>query len=120
LLSSSNNFLDNNSFLNNNYALRIKGSRNNNIYNNNITINGYGLYFCCGARDNIAYNNNFIENIYWNANDGIGNIWDNGIIGNYWDDYNGTDNNEDGIGDEPYIITGGKFQDNYPLLNPIE
>jgi len=28
----------------------------------------------------------------------------NGIIGNYYDDYKGSDENEDGIGDSPYII----------------
>ena len=32
--------------------------------------------------------------------DGVeGTLWDNGTIGNYWGDYNGTDNNNDGIGD---------------------
>jgi hypothetical protein len=38
---------------------------------------------------------------------------------NYWSDYNGTDNNGDGIGDTPYIIND-ENQDNYPLMNPVE
>jgi len=44
------------------------------------------------------------------------NIWDNGTTGNYWSDYNGTDNDGDGIGDTPYII-GEDNQDNHPLMN---
>ena len=46
------------------------------------------------------------------------NIWDNGIEGNYWSNYNGTDNDSDGIGKTPYIIDE-KNQDNYPLMTPI-
>ena len=45
------------------------------------------------------------------------NIWDNGTVGNFWDDYHGTDNNNDGIGDTPYVIDGNN-QDNYPLVEP--
>jgi hypothetical protein len=44
------------------------------------------------------------------------NQWDNGTIGNYWDDYNGSDLDDDGIGDTPYIIPGpGGNQDNFPI-----
>jgi len=35
-------------------------------------------------------------------------------MGNYWDDYNGSDANRDGIGETPYIIDSDK--DNYPLI----
>ena len=39
-------------------------------------------------------------------------------LGNYWDDYNGIDSNDVGIGDLPYIFNDG--QDNYPLILPFE
>jgi hypothetical protein len=42
--------------------------------------------------------------------------WDNGTIGNYWDDYSGLDENDDGIGDTPYIIDENN-KDNNPLVN---
>jgi nitrous oxidase accessory protein NosD len=48
------------------------------------------------------------------------NIWyasPNGP-GNYWDDYNGSDENHDGIGDTPYEIYGAGNQDLYPLMTP--
>ncbi|MHA2475232.1 MAG: hypothetical protein ACXAES_18580 [Promethearchaeota archaeon] len=38
-------------------------------------------------------------------------------IGNFWNDYLGTDNDGDGIGDSPYYIAPD-IQDNYPLMSP--
>jgi hypothetical protein len=46
-------------------------------------------------------------------------LFDNGNVGNYWSDYNGTDGNGDGVGDEMYFI-GGILQDNYPLMTPVD
>ncbi|HDI46369.1 MAG TPA: hypothetical protein ENF82_01015, partial [Candidatus Methanomethylia archaeon] len=37
------------------------------------------------------------------------------FLGNYWDDYEGPDNNHDGIGDVPYLIEEHNA-DNYPLM----
>lgn len=44
-----------------------------------------------------------------------GNNWDNGMYGNYWPDYNGTDADGDGVGDTPYIINEVNI-DHYPLV----
>ncbi|MFX1499726.1 MAG: TIR domain-containing protein, partial [Promethearchaeota archaeon] len=65
----------------------------------------------------LLYYNNFTGNIDYHAiDDGINNIWDNGVIGNYWDNYTGGDANDDGIGDIPYNITGlAKSKDNFPI-----
>ena len=87
--------------------------------------NEQGFYFFM-CYNNSIYNNSFINNSRqvfdnWFINPGLPeelqsvNIWYNGITGNYWSDYNGTDSNEDGIGDTPYIINNLN-QDNYPLI----
>ena len=67
----------------------------------------------------MIYHNNFINNEQ-NAYDGCNNTWDNDYPsgGNFWDDYNGTDEDEDGIGDTPYPIPGGDNDDRYPLMEP--
>ncbi len=118
-----------NTFINNNCALRIKGSDHNNVTNNIFLNNTEGLYFCCGARLNTVYHNTFINNTLWNGKDDVGNNWDNGypIGGNYWDDYTGTDEykgtnqnmtGSDDIGDTVYNITAPIHVDHYPLMKP--
>ena len=46
------------------------------------------------------------------------NIWDNGTCGNYWGNYTGVDENNDGIGDTPHQVTEDD-QDKYPLMAPM-
>lgn len=68
------------------------------------------------ADNNDFYLNYFIGNTRNAVDNGVNNQWDNGIIGNYWDDYNGVDDNDDGIGDTPYVISGAaNSTDNYPI-----
>jgi hypothetical protein len=59
---------------------------------------------------------NSITNGYDSASD----IWDNGSVGNYWNDYNGIDIDHNGIGDTPYNLSGGSNQDRYPLMLPVD
>jgi len=79
----------------------------------------YGIFLSYSS-DNIFYNNNLNNNkreawLYGVNN----NAWDAGnlIGGNYWSDYNGTDNDGNGIGDTPYIIDSDN-KDSYPLMQP--
>jgi len=95
------------------------------IFLNNITSNSeIGISNNQYSSDNLIHHNNFIDNgnqatTYTGETNRWG--WDNGFPsgGNYWSDYKGTDSNEDGLGDTPYIINENN-QDNYPLMNPVD
>ena len=102
----------------NSYAIRVQDATKNKIFLNMIAFNERGILFCCGSIGNMVYLNTFKENSMWNGYDLFHNQWDNGSVGNYWDDYIGSDNDGDGIGDTPYNITGDRNQDNYPLMTP--
>jgi parallel beta-helix repeat protein len=104
------------------YGIRIKGSQHNNVYKNCIKNNDVGIYCCCDAKSNYIYNNTLLNNSLRNAeeNEGLTNIWydyPNGN-GNYWDNYTGSDENHDGIGDIPYEIYNAGNRDIYPLMTP--
>ena len=120
---SYNNIIYNNNIVNNFNGIRMVNSENNMAFNNNIKSNQQGILTCCGSGNNYIYSNNFIENNEWNARDELFNKWNYGILGNYWDDYVGEDNDGDGIGDTPYnILTksgDSNTKDRYPLMNPI-
>ncbi len=108
---------------------------NNTIYGNYMANNGFAIALQDGAIDNRFYGNTFAaDSCMIQINDGVERtLWDNGTIGNYWGDYNGTDSNGDCIGDTPYIVNGYKWdqkadgfvsyvsgQDNKPLIKPMD
>jgi len=63
------------------------------------------------------------DTAFWNSSDGINYQFDSRVLrsrlGNYWADYNGTDKNRDGIGDEPEVLND-KNIDYYPLMRPVD
>jgi parallel beta-helix repeat protein len=146
LRGANNCKISRNKILQNCHGIQLKDSYNNNdnlISDNIIKDNfGWGLYLSdahgntiyrnifdsnidTGVRlwssgNNQFYFNNFInngENI--NVSNDNQNVWDNGEVGNYWDDYSGVDFDEDGVGDTPYVIKNGDNDDNYPLMEPV-
>jgi parallel beta-helix repeat protein len=114
---SEKNIISDNFISNNKYGIRIKGCHFNNISKNNIKNNNRGVYCCCGAEYNEIYFNNFFENYEFNGieSSSLTNYWNN----NYWDDYNGSDMDDDGYGDTPYPIPSGTDVDLKPLINPF-
>jgi len=83
-------------------------SSNNNIFGNNITNNYYGMWLDSSS-NNMIYCNNFIDNYKQvNIQTPCSNVWDDGLKGNYWSNYNGT-------GSTPYIIDANN-QDTHPLI----
>lgn len=120
--------------INNGFGLTVAGHNNryfaNQVQDNTIGANTGGLESY--SSNNWIFQNNFIANKNQIKNyENKGNFWDNGTIGNYWSDYNGTDINTDGIGDQPYFIMGLELtdhslvpivtgQDSFPLIAPID
>jgi parallel beta-helix repeat protein len=106
-----------NTFISSWYGISIGGnSFNATVFNNTIrdNHNEYGVYV--NGNGSIIYRNTFINNNVNAKDSGHFNRWDNGVIGNYWDDYGGSDLNDDGIGDTPYSLPdSGSSQDNFPI-----
>ena len=128
---SDNNSISNNTCSNNRNGICLCGSGNNIISSNTCSNNRNGI---CLERScsNVIYLNNLISNKnnvnsysstnIWNTTSTInytcrGNTFAN-YLGNYWDDYTGSDSDKDGIGDSPYRISSER--DKYPLMLPFE
>ncbi len=130
---TKNNTLTSNIISDNIVGISLSGS-NQTITKNYIGNNQMGL-FCSFNNDNgtipsdiAVYQNGFVNNMVQFSSYGyetsnateLPHYWDNGKVGNYWSDYNGIDQNGDGIGDIPYTIDPLN-QDRYPLMqNPVQ
>jgi parallel beta-helix repeat protein len=112
----------NNSIIANNFltkhimgAIELSQAYENMIVNNLVIDNSFGVNIYV-SYNNVFHHNNFVNN--WVDIDYMDiysfNFWDDGFEGNYWDEYNGTDADQDGIGDSPYIR--GQCNDNHPLM----
>ena len=93
-----------------------RGCKFNAVFGNNASDNSHGIRLN-ENRNNVIFGNNFYNNninAYENASL---NIW-NTTIGNYYSDYQGNDENGDGIGDQPYALPGqdSKSKDFRPLI----
>ncbi len=124
--SSSNNILENNQIQYNQHGIGIDTNSNNNvIFNNDIRgkqgtyPQGIGIYIIRASTSGNLIYHNYLNDFAQNAKDlSTENLWYKISTneGNYWDDYQGEDENQNGIGDTPYNITAdGSVQDIRPL-----
>lgn len=98
----------------------LRLSSYNLICGNIIRENPYGIVVMGGSEHNLFYENFFIGNSVHTDGGSTTNKWNNTEIGNYWDNYTGTDGNNDGIGDTPHNITQSPLmQDLLPIVDNI-
>lgn len=124
---SGGNIISNNYFSENSPGIYLSDSSNNDIYENTFDSNyGVGVRISCGDGNKI-YRNNFQSNdkaestCSYDPSLSENNNWDNGIQGNYWNDYTGADSNGDGKGDTSHTIPGDANNiDRYPLIEPLD
>lgn len=115
----------------------LLGNGSYNVFYGNLVENcgglghdGYGL--ALGGTEFKAENNLIFYNSFVNNSKNFGgnwqvigsNVFDNGSVGNYWDDYltvypNATEVGNTGTGNTPYLVYGDDM-DNHPLLNKPE
>jgi parallel beta-helix repeat protein len=129
---SHRNTLFNNSIINSYWnGIELAYCERNIIEANTISGNGaYGLEIpmYTASYNNIIFHNNFLNNSWNNpsgayASDFFNSTWNIAGEGNYWDNYRGIDENQDGIGDTPYVIYDDiydnqwrQISDEYPLM----
>jgi len=121
--SVSNCIISGNQIDNNGYAaFYFEGAVDCTITENNVVDNFCFFNIWHDSANNTFFHNNFIGN--WTGSPGdrdSQNFWDNGLEGNYWEEYTGTDANGNNVGDTPYVIDNySNSVDRYPLMNPVE
>jgi len=133
---SSKTTVTNNEVLNSEYGIRLFYSTNNLFRNLKISNNSRGFYLGYSdgnvvsnsmvlnceegirmftSKNNVIFHNNLINNTVPAISVDSLNFWDNGLEGNFWNNYEGIDENQDGIGDTPFIIDGNNT-DSFPLM----
>jgi nitrous oxidase accessory protein len=130
IITSKNNRILENTIANcTDKAMWFKFTKENLMVGNTITNSAIGLAIIF-TDNNTIYQNNFVDNAQQVAgglepifSGGSGTrystcVWDNSQEGNYWSNYNGTDADNDGIGDTPYVINEANA-DNFPLMDPV-
>ena len=124
-------------------GILLYASHNNTITRNNISSNERGLWWqqweqSEASEGNRIYFNNFNNNkdvdLYEGCIPIADNIWNStspmpyfyeGVsytnqLGNYWSNYTGSDNDGDGIGDDPYAVPNSSDTDFRPLVTGFE
>lgn len=121
-LDATNNWFTKNTIRAGTYGTREAGFRTyrsnfNSLFGNTIEDNKIdGFQLVAGTSNTTVFHNNFVNNMNQiNLTGSFNTTWDNGCEGNYWSNYNGTDLDNDGVGD---TALPWESVDHYPLINP--
>ena len=109
------NVIERNVLTNNTIGLSMDANSMNIWRENMVEGNNVGLY-AWATLNNYFYHNNFVGNRRGVSLKDARDFWDNGCEGNYWSDYNGTDLDNDGVGDTELPWLGVDY---FPLVNPF-
>jgi parallel beta-helix repeat protein len=130
-LASSNDSISGNTIKTNYSGIILASNSSTFVAGNRIEANYYGLGIIGTAQNSRIYHNSFINNTnqasfhpYLTSvfHSSLGLVaWDDSSRGNYWSDYQGVDDNKDGIGDSAYVIKSDypevpDCRDRFPLI----
>jgi parallel beta-helix repeat protein len=135
LVNCTNITVENLDLSNTSVGIELHVTEDSKVLNNTVSNNSRDGIRLWDSSNNTIYFNNFINNtnnvfLYtstniWNSPLEISYTYDGttyeSYLGNYWDDYEGTDADGDGIGSIPYSIDSESDEcDDYPLMQPFE
>ena len=92
------------------------GAFANSVRGNIVDGDGVGIRAMV-SEGNLIVGNAFLQMPVNAGDEGEGNLWDDGALGNFWADFVGTDDDGDGIGDTPYPVNPNGI-DHFPLMTP--
>jgi len=128
LYFATDNKLINNTITANKYGLYLMFA-DKNLFTKNIVTDNNNAGISLTGSDNIIYNNYFDnrKNVFipgipekniWNISkkEGRNIVGGSYLGGNYWDDYDGEDDDRDGLGDTAYVIEDDSNRDELPLI----
>jgi len=95
-------------------AVYLLDSTENAFVGNVVAESRYGVVMGANSRDNRVVGNSFLDNGMNAYDPHRWNLWYERGTGNYWSDYEGEDEDGDGIGDVAYY----PVYDRYPLTEP--